>query len=215
MLAIRNYSTQTPWRTVKTTVFWGDTGTGKTKRVYEEQKFEDVYKLDVSNTGVWWNGYTGQKVLLIDDFYGWIRYGQLLNILDGYPLRLDIKGDFTIAKFERVYITSNEHPNMWYAKKWKEGHALGEECPPMKPALRRRLSQIVKFTRFMEQSHARHNLEPDDYDFEDYMRDCKREAEDIIDPVEDQRKAQAQMKSNLGWNMDEVNEEAEEKIDIM
>lgn len=98
------------WRNVDVHVFYGKTGTGKTRTVME---MKDIYKLDMSNN-IWFDGYTNQKNLLIDDFYGWIRFGQLLNILDGYKLRLDKKGSFGWAHWNNVYITSNKHPSNWY-----------------------------------------------------------------------------------------------------
>jgi hypothetical protein len=54
-------------------------------------------------------------VLLIDDFYGWIKYGFLLKVLDIYPLRLAVKGSHAYACWETVYITSNKAPETWYA----------------------------------------------------------------------------------------------------
>lgn len=115
------------WRQLTVNVLWGDTGVGKTKQVFDECG-TDLYKLDYSNS-LWWDGYNGQKNLLIDDFYGWIKYGHLLNILDGYPLRLEVKGGFTSARFTKVWITSNKHPSEWYST-------------GMTPALERRLTSI-------------------------------------------------------------------------
>lgn len=124
---------------LKVTVYWGETGTGKTRKVYENQPINDLFKLDrASNNGnVWWDGYDGQRVLLIDDFYGWIKYGQLLNILDIYPLRLDVKGAFTWANWEEVYITSNKSPCNWY-----QGISPEFEIPA---ALDRRIHKILQF----------------------------------------------------------------------
>jgi hypothetical protein len=64
------------------------------------------------------NGYDGEKVLLIDDFNGWIKY--TLRILDGYPLRLNIKNGVTWARFDRVYITSNAKPANFYKREIKK-----------------------------------------------------------------------------------------------
>lgn len=114
------------FRQVEVLVYVGAAGVGKTRRVLEEN--EDYYKLDCANN-LWFDGYDGQSCLVIDDFYGWIKYGHLLNILDGYQLRLEIKGGFTYAKWNRVCITSNKPPNEWYAQ-------------GMTPALERRISSI-------------------------------------------------------------------------
>lgn len=104
-------SHKTKFRHLKVLVYWGDTGTGKTRRAIEHNA--DYFKLDFA-TNIWWDGYDGQKTLILDDFYGWIPFGQLLNILDGYPLRLQIKGSFAYAKWDKVILTSNIVPNQWY-----------------------------------------------------------------------------------------------------
>lgn len=103
-------------RPIDSSVYWGDSDTGKTRSVYSEFGYEDVFKLDRSSTGVWFDGYEGQDTLLIDDFYGWIPFSMLLNILDRYPLRVPIKGGSTWAMWKRVIITSNSCPDRWYRR---------------------------------------------------------------------------------------------------
>jgi len=103
-------------RNIETTILWGDSRTGKTGYVYNNHNINEIFKLDSANK-LWWDGYNGQKILLIDDFYGdWIKYSALLNILDKYPLRCEIKGGFTYANWTTVYITSNKHPSEWYSE---------------------------------------------------------------------------------------------------
>lgn len=119
------------WRSLDVAVIYGNTGVGKTRKVFESHPPEEIFKLDAANS-LWWDGYHGEPTLLIDDFYGWIKYGLLLNVLDGYPLRLEIKGGFTWARWTRVYITSNKHPREWY-----RGQGLT-------PALARRITNIVR-----------------------------------------------------------------------
>lgn len=41
----------------------------------------------------------------------------MLQILDPYPFRLPIKGGFTPAYYEIVFITTNLDPSKWYAAK--------------------------------------------------------------------------------------------------
>lgn len=116
------------FRILKNYVITGPAGCGKTRYVYDLYGYDNVYKLD-AGTSVWFDGYDGQEILLIDDFYGWIKYGHLLNILDGYPLRLDIKGGHTWALWNKVFITSNDIPALWYQK-------------GLTPALERRITKI-------------------------------------------------------------------------
>ena len=85
---------------------------GKTSYVHDTHG-DDVYVFDDYRNG-WWDGYSGQSVLLIDEFYGNIAYSTFLKLLDGYQIRLNIKGSFTYAKWTTVFITSNQHPKDWY-----------------------------------------------------------------------------------------------------
>lgn len=122
------------FREVTVVCLVGDTGCGKTRAAYEYDG--GLYKLDrASSTGVWFDGYSAHRTLLLDDFYGWIPYGQLLNLLDGYIIRLDVKGGFTYGKYDTVIITSNKHPDEWFRRSQPDG---------VSPALARRI------TRFMD-----------------------------------------------------------------
>lgn len=111
-------------------VIIGQAGSGKTRHVYDTEGYENVYKIDDSGGNLWFDGYTGQKVLLIDEFYGGIKYNFLLQMLDGYPLRLPVKGTHTYKGWSTVYITSNDEPDTWYNR-------------GMTDALRRRITDIV------------------------------------------------------------------------
>jgi len=100
------------FRRVEVIVLWGGTGTGKTRSAYNADPM--LYRPNYGNTGVWWNGYFGQKTLLLDDFYGQLKASALLRVLDGYPEPLDSKHGMSLAKYTTVYITSNVDPSKWY-----------------------------------------------------------------------------------------------------
>lgn len=127
---IVNYDNIPIWRNVEVLVLQGDTQLGKSRyaidlaMAYCQGEYRDVYILDASNnTNVWFDGYNGQKVLIIDDFGGFIKYRHLLRILDGYKVRLEVKGGFTWAAYRKVIITSNMMPDEWY-RKAGENHDL-------------------------------------------------------------------------------------------
>jgi hypothetical protein len=109
---IRDKASTKDWRTLEVIVRYGPAGAGKTRHVVES--YDSVYKLTEQNGKIWFDGYEGEDVLLIDDFYGWIPYNVLLSILDGYQLRLEFKGGYTYARWTKVFITSNNHPSTWY-----------------------------------------------------------------------------------------------------
>lgn len=124
---------------LETIVYWGDTGTGKTRAVLDEHGESNVFILNRGcNAVIWWDGYNQEKVLLIDDFYGWIKLSMLLKILDIYPLRLEIKGSFTWAAWTKIYITSNKPPDEWYNK----SDQMDER---VMAAFKRRIHQVKEF----------------------------------------------------------------------
>lgn len=108
-LSLLKSGNQAKWRDVEVHIIWGSTGTFKTRTVME---MDDVYKLDPPYS--WFDGYYGEKILLLDDYKkGAISRGFLLNLCDGYKLRLETKGSHTWAAWNKVYITSNFDPNNW------------------------------------------------------------------------------------------------------
>jgi len=92
------------WRDVKCYLLTGPTGCGKTRHAMESA--ERVYKIQGSDLQ-WWDGYEGEEVILIDEYANDMKITKLLALLDGYKLRLPVKGGFTYAAWKEVYITTN------------------------------------------------------------------------------------------------------------
>lgn len=92
-------------------VFWGKTGTGKSKRAWEEAGLE-AYPKDPRTK--FWDGYATQKFVIIDEFRGGIDIAHLLRWLDRYPVRVEIKGSSRPLVMKKCWITSNISPMDWY-----------------------------------------------------------------------------------------------------
>lgn len=120
-----------------TKVFWGDTGTGKTRTAFE-QAGVDCYFKDPNTK--WWDGYKGQENVIIDEFRGRIDVSHLLRWLDRYPVRVELKGSCMPLMAIRFWITSNVDPNAWYPE-------LDEAS---RLALRRRFESVVHFNGLNE-----------------------------------------------------------------
>lgn len=100
-------------RTEQPLIFWlyGSTGIGKSYKVYNTHNIDQIYTKDDTP---WWEGYNQEKVLLIDDFRGNIKYNVLLKILDRYPYRVNIKGSSGQLNSPIIYITSSLTPEQVY-----------------------------------------------------------------------------------------------------
>ncbi len=92
------------FRKVTVIVHAGETGTGKTRIACEDSP--DHYMIRGDDLQ-WFDGYDGQKTLIIDEYSNQVPITKLLSLLDGYQLRLPIKGGFTYANWDKVYITTN------------------------------------------------------------------------------------------------------------
>lgn len=117
-------------------VYWGETGTGKTRSAIEE--FPDAFIVTAGITGLWWDGYDGEECVVIDEFRGNnCPLSMLLTILDGYATQVSIRGGSRILNAKTIIITSNIAPENWY-----EG--ADDES---RKALLRRIDTTKKFQR--------------------------------------------------------------------
>lgn len=133
-------------------VIVGDPGTGKTRHVYDNHDINDIYKLEMgdgSAGSLFWNGYDGEEVILIDDFHNNMRLDYMLRLLDRYPTRLSTKGGYTWRCAKKIYITSNIPMEEWYPN-----------CPlKHKIALRRRVHQIITMQQPQPDCKISHNTQ--------------------------------------------------------
>lgn len=116
------------FRNVEVIIISGPTGLGKTRMAMEEA----TYKIQGDSLD-WWCGYNGDRVICIDEYDNDVRITRLLSLLDGYQLRLSIKGGHTYANWTKVFITTN--------LKCHEVHSHAKEAHLK--ALHRRVSKWV------------------------------------------------------------------------
>jgi len=141
------------WQT-HTTVIWGLSGAGKTFKVkqlcaeIENGDFEATYWLHApTDRRVWWDGYSGQRTVIIDEFEGWMANTFMKRLLDENPFKVETKFGFVEFVAERIFITSNRCPTRW----WRRG--LG--------AVRRRIQGDKGVVYFMD-NPVTHDLLPYD-----------------------------------------------------
>ena len=101
------------FRSVSAWVLYGPTGVGKSRAAFALGG-DDAFSVTVPGKDIWFDGYEGERTLIIDEFAGQIRLQYLLRLLDGYPLQLPVKGGHAWALYTEVIITSNYSPISWY-----------------------------------------------------------------------------------------------------
>lgn len=101
-----------PYRpNLKVITLVGPPGVGKSFAI--QKIFPDHGRIIMGNNGVW----TQQplaKVMVLEEFVGQIQLQRMLQLLDPYPLALEIKGGMRPAMYEIIIITSNTRPDGWY-----------------------------------------------------------------------------------------------------
>jgi len=128
-------------RDFKPEVLWfhGATGTGKSKEAYEILGDECYTCL---STGKWFEGYDAHENVLIDDMRrDFMKFHELLRLLDRYAMRVECKGGSRQFKAKKIIITSAFHPRDLFETREDIGQLLrridiiklfGEEKDDMK-----------------------------------------------------------------------------------
>ena len=100
----------------KVLIYWGDSGTGKTR---------DAMSLFPNSTfskpcGQWWDNYMNHEVVVIDDYDGSMPFVELLKLMDRYEMFLPKKGGFVNFNSKYLIFTSNIDPQLWYKNLTKQ-----------------------------------------------------------------------------------------------
>jgi hypothetical protein len=92
---------------------YGSTGTGKSHYAFNNYSPDTHYLYP--NDGGWWDGYTGQEIVIINEFRGGIMYSELLELLDKWPKTVRRRGREPVPFLAKlVIITSSLHPKNIY-----------------------------------------------------------------------------------------------------
>ena len=96
-------------RNVEVHYLYGDSGTGKTRSIFDQHPMEDICRItNYAPRGVTqFDAYTGHPVIVFEEFHSQIPITSMLNYLDIYPVMLPARYYDRVACYTTVYITSN------------------------------------------------------------------------------------------------------------
>jgi hypothetical protein len=134
--ALRNEEYRDKWRELETVYIFGETGTGKTRSVLDSHGYRNVYA--VNNYKHPFDLYTGEDVMLFDEFNSGFRIQDMNNYLDGYPIALPARYNNKQACYDRVYIISNLSLKEQYYNERLNQRSVWE-------AFIRRIHKVIKF----------------------------------------------------------------------
>lgn len=145
LLSKYNNSGSTKKTAVEVLWFYGPTGSGKTYTAYkvvEERKMEE--NLWVSSDSLqWFDGYGGQEAVILDDIRrDDVKFNFFLRLLDGYRIRVPIKGGFVQWSPKLIIITCPMMPDDFCP------------CTENKQQLLRRITTVRKFEVRVEDGKA-------------------------------------------------------------
>lgn len=104
--------------------FYGPTGTGKTRKAYEELGGA-VETYTAMSTGRWWEGYDQHENVLIDDMRkDFMKFHELLRLLDRYPMKVETKGGSRQFVAKKIIITSCYSPRELFEVREDVGQLL-------------------------------------------------------------------------------------------
>ena len=148
------------------TYVYGKTGLGKSRNILDEHGDENTYRCtDYKHP---FDTYSGENVLVLEEFRSDIPIGNILNYLDIYPIQLPARYNNKQACYHYVYIVSN-----W--KLEEQYHNIKIEQPETYQAFLRRIKKVRIYKDFgvyeeydtMEYLHGFHKADKSEIPFKE------------------------------------------------
>lgn len=99
--------------------YWGPSGVGKSHRAFEGFDPKTCYVKNLAD--VWWDSYAGHEKIILNDFRGQLKYGELLELVDKWPHTLKRRGrEPTPCLAKLVVVTCSMPPERLYANVLKK-----------------------------------------------------------------------------------------------
>jgi len=124
---VRNFQTEL-------LVLYGAPGTGKTSWVLEFLRVNKMTsywlaKPVSANQSIWWDEYSGQDALVLDEFNGFVDFTTMTQLVNLSPFSVSRRGRANAQFVSRVVIIiSNRSPSDWWPRTFAQQRGLGAMC---------------------------------------------------------------------------------------
>lgn len=172
-LTINQEKYKDDFRKLTVVYVFGNTGLGKTRTIMEESGYSSVFR--VTDYIHPFDTYKGEEVILFEEFSSSLRIQDMLNYLDGYPLKLPARYSDRQACYTKVYLTSNLPLENQYPE-------VQKEKPKVWDAFLRRITTVRKYVApnqyfdhtVEEYLHGYHRTDPNETPFkQETQTTCK------------------------------------------
>lgn len=133
----------TQWRNLEIIYIYGPPRTGKSTSVRYSTAQDELFCVTQYDQNMF-DGYNGQSVLLIDEFYSQIQLTRINQILEPSPMLLNVKNSRVQAAYDKVYIISNYPLNDLYS-------SVRPAQDPSYKAFCARINKIIRFDEYGKQ----------------------------------------------------------------
>ena len=94
--------------------YWGATGVGKSHKVFHDYNPATHYVKDLETE--WWDGYTGQEIVIFNEFRSQFKFSFLLNLMDKWPLDVKVRNKESVPFLaKKLLFTSCDKPQDAYS----------------------------------------------------------------------------------------------------
>ena len=139
------------FRKMQVIYIYGSAGCGKTSYVFNKHGYDDVYRTTNYEFG-WIDDYNGEKILFLDEFRSSFKISEILDYLDGQPIRIRGRHYNRVACYDTVYIVSNLSLKEQYTN-------IQQSEPKTWAAFLRRITAVYNFDISKEMPVSKHTGE--------------------------------------------------------
>lgn len=127
---------KTKYRKMEVIYIYGPPRIGKTSYINKLYGYGNYYTVTTYNKGPFDN-YTGEKIIVFDEYESQIKISEMNMLIDGHPVQLPCRFENKWACYDKVYIISNSPLNEQYNSDFIK--------PVQREAFQSRITKIIRF----------------------------------------------------------------------